>query len=135
MSQCNRPATHRFKLASRRTRKESVVLGGPAAHPAGEVVVDELIAELGDHIPVPVIERCVAEEAARFEDARITAFLPILIRRAVKQRLRADASWRRSETDSRVCVGFARALTVDEERCEIAQPGVSTLTVTAQEVR
>ena len=98
----------------------------PAARPEDEVrtgpayasVVHQLIVEFGDRIPAGVIAQWVAEEAAHFEDARIPAFLPILIQRAVKQRIdhcsTADAGWPLSETDSAVGAGSGCLLDVEQ---------------------
>jgi hypothetical protein len=50
-------------------------------------VVGALVGEFGT-VPVEVIERCVASEARRFQDARITAYVSILVERAARQRVR-----------------------------------------------
>lgn len=54
-------------------------------------VVEELVAalarEAGPSVPLPVIERCVTEEVARFCGARIRAFVPLLVHKAVRDRL------------------------------------------------
>ncbi|CAN5140992.1 hypothetical protein BH18ACT4_BH18ACT4_05290 [soil metagenome] len=50
-------------------------------------VAQALVTEFGDHLPGDVIERCLADESARLRDARVTAFLPILVHRAARDRL------------------------------------------------
>jgi len=50
-------------------------------------VVGALTAEFAT-VPIDLIERCVASEAQHFEDARITAYLSILVEKAARQRVR-----------------------------------------------
>jgi len=42
---------------------------------------DRLIAEFGSTLPPEQIERAVQESAARYKDARVTAFVPIFVYR------------------------------------------------------
>lgn len=49
----------------------------------------ELREEFEPRLPRETIDRCFAAEVARFSDARITAYLPILVLRNTRSRLRA----------------------------------------------
>jgi len=49
----------------------------------------ELHAEFDCCLPGETVDRCFAAELAKFDDARVTAYLPILIHRNVRARLRA----------------------------------------------
>ena len=50
-------------------------------------VVGALTAEFST-VEVDVIVRCVASEAERFRDARITAYVSILLEKAARERVR-----------------------------------------------
>lgn len=50
-------------------------------------VVGALVREF-DAVTVDVVEQCVATEARRFADARITVYVPILVEKAARQRIR-----------------------------------------------
>jgi len=49
----------------------------------------DLHAEFDCRLPGETVDRCFAAEVAKFHDARITAYLPILILRNTRARLRA----------------------------------------------
>jgi hypothetical protein len=49
----------------------------------------ELHEEFDDRFPRETVDRCFNAEVAKFSDARITAYLPILILRNARSRLRA----------------------------------------------
>ena len=49
----------------------------------------DLHAEFGSCLPGETVDRCFAAEVAKFHDARITAYLPVLILRNARARLRA----------------------------------------------
>ena len=49
----------------------------------------ELHHEFDGRLPSETVDRCFAAELARFHDARITAFLPILVQRNARSRLQA----------------------------------------------
>jgi hypothetical protein len=49
----------------------------------------DLHAEFDSRLPGETVDRCFAAEVAKFHDARITAYLPILILRNARARLRA----------------------------------------------
>jgi hypothetical protein len=49
----------------------------------------DLHAEFDSRLPGETVDRCFAAEVAKFHDARITNYLPILILRNARARLRA----------------------------------------------
>ena len=55
-----------------------------------------LIAEFSPPLRPDEVQRCVAEAAVGFQDARVTTYLPILIERAAVERLRVIARRRTS---------------------------------------
>ena len=70
---------------------------GKAALPldgAFDHVRADLHAEFGSRLPGETVDRCFAAEVAKFHDARITAYLPVLILRNARARLRAMDSRR-----------------------------------------
>ena len=52
-------------------------------------VRSELHKEFDGRLPSDTVDRCFAAEVAKFHDARITSYLPILILRNTRARLRA----------------------------------------------
>ena len=56
---------------------------------AFEHVRADLHAEFDSRLPSDTVERCFDAEVAKFQDARITAYLPILILRNARARLRS----------------------------------------------
>lgn len=56
----------------------------------------DLIARFGAVLTVEAIERCVTAAALGFEDARIDAYLPVLVHAAARrelERMAREASW------------------------------------------
>ena len=54
-----------------------------------QVVTDQLIEEFGDVIPRETIARVVENVRSQFVDVRVALFVPILVRRLARERLRA----------------------------------------------
>jgi len=61
----------------------------PTAVGAFDHVRAELHQEFDGRLPVEKVDRCFEAEVAKFHDARITAYLHILIHRNARVRLRA----------------------------------------------
>ena len=59
--------------------------------PFGHVAA-ALAEELGPEVPRQVIERCVADEAERLRQARIKTYVPLLVHKAARDRLRPGPS-------------------------------------------
>ena len=53
-------------------------------------VVERLVRDFGAGVPEGSIRALVDEEHERYRDARIPHFVPVLVDRAVRQRLRTD---------------------------------------------
>ena len=60
----------------------------PTASTPFEHVRSELHAEFSGRVSVDMVDRCFMDEVVKLEDARIAAFLPILIHRSARARLR-----------------------------------------------
>ncbi|MFN8473550.1 MAG: hypothetical protein U0822_15275 [Anaerolineae bacterium] len=62
---------------------------------AGDVtqnIVEDLYQELGGEVPWTDVEQAVYAEAAEFNDATVTQYLALFIRRGAKERLRVSAN-------------------------------------------
>ena len=55
---------------------------------AASPLEERLIAEFSPPLRPEEVQRCLAEAAVGFQDARVTTYLPILIERAAVNRLR-----------------------------------------------
>lgn len=73
----------RWLPAGARAGNDNAVDGGGL----GEVKA-RLLRELGDRVGEDEINRVVDEEAAKFEDAEIDKFVPVLVERRARKRLR-----------------------------------------------
>lgn len=47
--------------------------------------------DLSEQVPLDQIDHLVVEAAARFEDATVTSFIPLLIQRQVRERLHVQS--------------------------------------------
>jgi hypothetical protein len=61
----------------------------PRWEAAFDLVRSELHREFDGNVPRETVDRCFVAELARFHDARITAFLHILLHRNTRARLNA----------------------------------------------
>lgn len=60
---------------------------GDASNYVDDVLVDRIWCDLGKRIPHEYIRQVALEIAAEFREAKVTAFVPIFIRRQTLQRL------------------------------------------------
>ena len=55
-------------------------------------IVEDLYRELGGEVPRAVVEEAVSAETAELNDATVTQYLALFIRRGAKERLRVAAN-------------------------------------------
>lgn len=55
-------------------------------------LVEQAWRELGGEMSREHIREMAVEAAARYRDAKVTAYIPMLVRRSVRARLRSDAN-------------------------------------------
>jgi hypothetical protein len=53
-----------------------------------QVEIERLTAEFGARLPTSMIEQCVEESVAPFQEAKIKLFVPIFAYRSARERLR-----------------------------------------------
>lgn len=94
-----------------------------------ETVVEQVWTDLGGTVSRPAIRREVAEVICAFEDARITTYVPLFVRKRTVERLRIGPSrvsmgqGRRAGDEVAVVAGIAEPL---EARHDLAYAALST---------
>jgi len=63
--------------------------GGPTIDPDLHEVADRIHEEFDDHVDPSVVDECLKQIAARFEGATVHSFIPLLVRRYVREELQA----------------------------------------------
>jgi hypothetical protein len=61
--------------------------GGPTIDPDLHEVANRVHEEFDDHMDPDVIDQCMNQIAARFEGATVRSFIPLLVRRYVREEL------------------------------------------------
>ena len=63
--------------------------GGPTIHPDLHEVAHRVHEEFDDHVDPNLVDECMNQIAARFEGATVRSFIPLLVRRYVREELQA----------------------------------------------
>jgi len=63
--------------------------GGPTIDPHLHEVANRVHEEFDDHVNPGVVDECLNQTAARFEGATVHSFIPLLVRRYVREELQA----------------------------------------------
>jgi hypothetical protein len=61
--------------------------GGPTIDPDLHDVAHRIHEEFDDHVDPSAVDQCLAQIAARFEGATVRCFIPLLVRRYVREEL------------------------------------------------
>ena len=61
--------------------------GGPTIDPDLHEVANRVHEEFDDHVDPRVVDECLNQIAARFADATVHTFIPLLVRRYVREEL------------------------------------------------
>jgi len=64
--------------------------GQPEIHPDLQDIAHQVHAEFANQLDPAAVDECLNRVAAKFDDATVRSFVPLLVRRYVREELRAN---------------------------------------------